>query len=148
LPKYDILEEGLDDAEALEQWVFFFRAAETHNAEELRRLLPDTAYQKATEVLEMISHSPDLRLIYDDRAKEAKDKFSFAKDARAEGLAEGEAKGRVEGESKGKLIGRIQILEQLLTLPETAEATLSGMKEARLTSLASDLQQRLQNRSR
>jgi len=117
------------------------------------------AYQKATEVLEMISHSPDLRLIYDDRAKEAKDKFSFVKDARAEarvkgraegraeGHVEGLAEGRVEGESKGKLIGRIQLLEQLLTLPVTEGAMLFAMEEAELTSLASDLQQQLQSRS-
>jgi len=92
LPKYDILEEGLSEAEALENWIFFFTDAEKRNASELRRLLPGAAFQKATEVLEMISHSPELRLIYDDRAKEAKDKFSFVKDARAEGLAEGELK--------------------------------------------------------
>jgi len=143
LPKYDIIDKGLSEAEALERWVFFFMAAEDCDAAELRRLLPGAAYQKATKVLEMISHSPDLRLIYDDRAKEAKDKFSIVKDARAEGLAEGEAR----GESKGKLIGRIQLLEQLLTLPETEEAALSAMDETKLASLASDLQQQLQSRS-
>jgi len=102
----------------------------------------------------MIQQSPELRLIYDDRDKEAKDKFSIVKDAHAEGLAEGEArgeaKGRIEGEargeSKGKLIGRIQILEQSLTLPATDEATLSSMDETKLASLSSDLQQRLQAR--
>jgi len=150
LPKYDILEEGLSEAEALESWIFFFTDAEKRDAEELRRLLPGAAFQKATGVLEMISHSPELRLIYDDREKEAKDNFSIVKDARAEGkiegLVEGELKGRVEGEAKGKLIGRIQLLEQLLTLPETGEAALSGMDESKLTNLASDLQQRLQNR--
>jgi len=95
----------------------------------------------------MIQHSPELRLIYDDRAKEAKDRFSIVKDARAEGKIEGFAEGEARGEAKGRLIGRIQILEQLLTLPETTEATLSGLDESKLISLASDLQQRLQNRS-
>jgi len=146
LPKYDILEERLGEAAALESWIFFFTDAAKRNAEELRRLLPGAAFQKATGVLEMIQQSPELRLIYDDRAKEAKDKFSLTIDARAEGLAEGKIEGLAEGESKGKLIGRIQLLEQLLTLPKTEEATLSGMAESKLASLASDLQQRLQTR--
>jgi len=146
LPKYDILEEGLSEAEALENWIFWFLNAEKRGAEELRRLLPGAPFQKATGVLEMIQQSPELRLIYDDREKEAKDQFSLAIDARAEGLAEGEARGEARGESKGKLIGRIQILEQLLTLPATDEAMLSGMEETKLSSLSSDLQQRLQAR--
>jgi len=102
----------------------------------------------------MIQQSPELRLIYDDREKEAKDQFSIVKDAfvegetrgKIEGLAEGEARGEARGESKGKLIGRIQLLEQLLTLPATDEATLSGMDEPKLASLSRDLQQRLQAR--
>jgi len=142
LAKYDILEEGLGEAEALEKWIFFFANAAKRNAEELRRLLPGAAFQKAAGVLEMIQQSPELRLIYNDSAKEAKDRFSIVKDARAEGKIEG----KVEGKAEGKLIGRIQLLEQLLTLPGADEATLSKMDESKLTSLASDLQQRLQNR--
>ena len=103
----------------------------------MRRLLPGSVYQKATGVLEMITHSPELRLIYDDRAKEEKDKFSFVKDARAEGIAEGEA--------RGKLVGRIQLLQQLLGVTEPDEATLTTMSETELGKLAVDFGQRFKN---
>ena len=62
-------------------WAFFFANAHRFDGDQLRRLLPEPVYQKATEILEMIAREPELRLIYDDRAKEEKDKFSFVKDA-------------------------------------------------------------------
>ena len=143
LSKYDIREDDLSEAERLEKWVFFFTDAHKYDADQLRRLLPEAAYQKATETLEMIAREPDLRLIYDDRANEEKDKFSFLKDARAEGRAEGKAEGRAES----KLIGRVQLLQQLLDISEPNEASLSAMDERSLADLANDLYQRLQNRS-
>ncbi len=90
----------------------------------------------------MIARSPDLRLIYDDRAKEEKDRFSLVKDARAEGRVEG----RVEGEARGKLMGQVQMFERLLGLPATEEAVLSGMSQTELAALVSDLEQRFRNR--
>jgi len=82
--------------------------------------------------LEMITRSPDLRLIYDDRAKEEKDKFSFIKDARTEAKAE------------GKLIGRIQRLQQLLGTEQPNETSLSAMDSSQLKKLAEELQLRFE----
>jgi len=143
LAKYDIRGEQLAEATPLQIWAFFFSNAHRFDAEQLRELLPNPVYRKATGILEMIAREPNLRLLYDDRAKEEKDQFSFVKDARAEGKAEGIA----EGEARGKLIGRIQILQQLLAIAQTDDASLSGKDDDSLASLASDLQQRLQGRS-
>ena len=90
LPKYNSEDESIGQAEKLEQWVFFLDRADAYDAESLQRLLPDSAFQKATGVLEMISRSPELRLLYDDRTKAELDQFSALKEARAEGEARGE----------------------------------------------------------
>lgn len=50
----------------------------------------------------MITRNPDLRLVYDDRAKEERDRLALRVDTFAEGLAEGLA--------GGKLVGQVQLL--------------------------------------
>ena len=72
----------------------------------------------------MIAKSPELRLIYDDRAKEAKDRFSEIKDA----------------ETRAKLVGQIQVLQRLLGEPESTEGALAEMELASLSQLATDLE--------
>ena len=136
LPKYNVSEEELAGAAALERWVFFMAGAANYEASDMRRLLPGAVYQKATGVLEMITRSPELRLIYDDRAKEEKDKFSFVKDAKAEAKAEGRA--------EGKLVGRIQLLQQLLDVADPDEAALLAMNELELKQVAIDLEKRFE----
>ena len=90
----------------------------------------------------MISRSDELRLIYDDHAKAAKDQFSALKDARAEGEARGKAEGRAEGER----IGRIRTLQQILGNAATDTTELAALSVEDLDSLAGELQKRLQDR--
>ena len=125
LSKYDVEEEDLSEAAWLEKWVYFLTKSEESNAEDLRHLLPDLAFQKATEVLEMIIEDPKLRMMYEDRVKEAKDKSSFIQDARAEG----EARGKAEGRAEGKLVGQVQASERFLGLAVTDDAVLSAKKK-------------------
>ena len=73
-----------------------------------------------TGVLEMIDKSPELRLIYDDRAKEEKDRYSLLKDARAEAL------------ELGRLIEGIQRLQQFLGDPVSLDAELSTLERETL----------------
>lgn len=138
LSKYHIEEADLEHAEWLERWVYFLSDSANHDGDELRRLLPDSMFQKATEILEMIARNPELRLLYDDRAKEAKDRFSEIKDARAEG----ERIGKAEGER----IGRIRTLEELLGLPISDQDSLSQLALSDLDKLAADLKQKLCDR--
>ncbi len=143
LSKYDVEEEDLSEAAWLEKWVYFLTKSEESNAEDLRHLLPDLAFQKATEVLEMIIEDPKLRMMYEDRVKEAKDKSSFIQDARAEG----EARGKAEGRAEGKLVGQVQASERFLGLAVTDDAVLSAMKPEALARLASDLEQQFKGKS-
>lgn len=137
LSKYDVEEEDLDHAEWLERWVYFLCDSARHDGDELRRLLPDFPFQKATEILEMIARSPELRLLYDDRAKEAKDRFSEIKDAMAEGQRLGKAESKAES---------IQALERLLDLPISEKETLTQLSLSDLDKLAADLMLSLKNR--
>ena len=86
----------------------------------------------------MIAKSPELRLIYDDRAKEAKDRFSEIKDA--------EAKGREEGIERGKLVGRVQTLQEVVGDPVTDESTLADHDLEALRRLVTELRQRFGER--
>ena len=143
LSKYHVEEEDLSEAGWLEQWVYFFTDSEKRDAKDLRRLLPDPAFQKATKVLEMITDDPELRVMYEDRLKEARDKSSFIQDARAEG----EARGREEGKAEGKLVGQVQAFERFLGLAVTDDSVLSAMKADSLSRLARDLEQQFKGKS-
>jgi len=138
LPKYDIREAAIGQATKLDQWVFFLDQADEYEAESLVRLLPESAFHKATGVLEMISRTPDLRVLYDDEAKAELDHFSALKGAREEG----EARGRAEGEARG----RINLLKQLLQQPPISETDLSSLSLSQLQELARDLERQLSER--
>ena len=147
LSKYNASEGDLVSVANLQKWVFFMKSAAAFEADDLRRLLPWEMHQKATGVLEMIARSPDLRLVYDDRAKEEKDKSAFHIDALEQGRAEGRAEGEALGTSQGKLIGRIQLLQQILSIEQISDADLSKMDLESLKSLSDELQTQLDQRS-
>ncbi len=138
LTSYNISEEQLAEASALEILAFFLSNAHRFDADQLRRLLPNPVYQKAIGILEMISREPELRLIYDDRAKEEKDKFSFVKDAREEG--------RVEGREEGKLNGIIQTLQAILGDAVSTDAELANVDHEALNAQIQSLQSRMRSR--
>lgn len=140
LSKYHL--EVTDLADAFERWVYFLTESQNRDPDELRKLLPDVAFCKATEILEMIAKSPELRLIYDDRAKEAKDRFSDLKDARTQGLSEGLAEGR----DQGKLIGQIQAFLLLLGEEQLSDERLAEMDPEALRGSADEFRKRIVRR--
>lgn len=130
LSKYHVMEADLVDADAFERWIYFLTESQNRDPDELRQLLPDATFSKATGILEMIAKSPELRLIYDDRAKEAKDRYSELKDA----------------EARGKLIGRIQTLQELVSDTISDDATLSSQTSESLEKMIRELKLRLVKR--
>jgi predicted transposase YdaD len=62
-------------------------------------------------------------------------------DGEAKGRIDGEAKGRIDGLLRGRLIGQIQLLQQLLRRPITADSQLEQLPVEDLTALLEDLQQ-------
>lgn len=127
LSKYHVGAADLACADAFERWVYFLTESQNRDPDELRQLLPDATFSKATGILEMIANSPELRLIYDDRAKEAKDRYSEIRDA----------------EARAKLVGQIQVLQRILGDSQLTDESLAEKDLSALTKLASDLESRV-----
>ena len=101
----------------------------------------------------MISRNPKFRILHDDRAKEALDRFSAEKEAKLSlqrGLEQGKEQGKEQGLKQGKLIGRligrIVTLQQILGETETDESALTKLEVPELTEIAQQLESRFQSR--
>ena len=107
-------------ASPAERWAYFLQHADELTSAEISRLLPDKEISEAAGVLEMISQTPEQRMLYN---------------------------GRQEGEVRGLLIGRITVLQELPGLRPFNADEFSGYDAAQLNSLAEQLQQQLRDRS-
>ena len=81
-------------------------------------------------------------MMYDEREKAQRDYLAALEGARLEGLEEGLEKGREEG----VLVGKIQVLRQLLDEEAGSEDDLRNRSVEELSSLLDELQQRLRTR--
>lgn len=129
LSKYHVEEVDLAGADAFERWVYFLTESQNRDAAELRKLLTDAMFNKATGILEMIAKSPELRLIYDDRAKEAKDRYSEVRDA----------------EAKGELVGEIRGIQRALRLSQTDRTVLMELSINALSKILNDLNAQIES---
>ena len=96
--------------------------------------------------------------MYDTREKAIRDQQWILNAARREGREEGEIKGREEGEIKGReegeikgreegeLFGKIRMLQNLLSLPQSTDQELQPKSRTELDRLATELQAQLRKR--
>lgn len=102
----------------------------------------------------MISQSPEDRQFYEARLRYLQNEEArlnaaceAARDeGREEGREEGWEEGREEGAAQGTLIGKIQILQELVGDSVTGTPELLPCTSQQLTQLLSALQQRLRSR--
>lgn len=145
LPKYNFV-EPLSAGDPLEQWAFFLdRAAELESAE-LKKLLPDRPYAKATQIMETIARTPQERQLYESRRKAELDYRSGMDEALQIGLEKGREEGREEGLAKGErlvLVEQVRFFQGLLAEPLSAEAELQALDLPELRRRLSDLQARV-----
>ena len=73
LTKYNLQEETIASAPAIEQWAFFFLFADRYEPERLRGLLPGVEFQQAISVVETIAAKTEDRMMYDQRLKAQRD---------------------------------------------------------------------------
>lgn len=144
LPKSRPLDNNTTVAEPIEKWAWFFRFAQASTVEQIRSCLDDDVFVTAAGVLQMISKSPQERMLYNARMKMQRDEASRLLYAEREGVAKGEAKGRAIGEQ----IGAVRLLQQLLGLPETTEDVLSEMSSDSRDAIIADLKSQLKERAR
>ena len=138
LTKYNLEEETICEASAIEQWAFFFLYADRHEPERLRELLPGVEFQQAISVVEAIAAKTEDRLMYDQREKAQRD-YQWGLDSARE-------EGRQEGRQEGSLAGKIQLLQQLLGEESSSTESLLDFPMDELSRLLADLQQRLRSR--
>jgi predicted transposase/invertase (TIGR01784 family) len=142
LTKYNLQEETISAAPAIEQWAFFFLFADEYEPERLRELLPGVEFQQAISVVEAIAAKTEDRMMYDQRSKAQRDYQWGLDSAREEGME----KGLEKGLEKGEAIGKIQLLQELLGEESSSTASLRERAIGELTGILGDLQQRLRSR--
>ena len=98
----------------------------------------------------MISRTPDQRRHYDARLKWELDENTRIQTAFEEGeikgREEGETKGREEGREEGELFGKIRMLQNLLSLPQSTDDALRTSSRTELETLVTELQAELRKR--
>ncbi len=158
LTKYNLQEATISAAPAIEQWAFFFLFADRYESGRLRELLPGVEFQQAISVVEAIAARTEDWMMYDQRLKAQRDYQWGLNSARQEGLEEGLEKGREkgreeglekgreEGMEKGEVVGKIQLLQELLGDELTSAADLRKLAIDELSTMLGELQQRLRSR--
>lgn len=152
LAKYNLDEATISAAPTITQWAFFFLRADRYEASRLRELLPGEVFQRAITAVETMAAKTEDRQMYDQREKALRDHQwmleSAREQGREQGREEGREVGREEGLERGALIGKIQLLQQLLSESPSAAADLRQPSLDDLNSLLTDLQQRLRGRDK
>ena len=149
LTKYNLDEATISARPVLEQWVFFFLRADRYEASRLRELLPGEEFQRAITALETITTKTEDRQMYDRREKALRDQqwmLESAQEMVRVARQEGRQEGREEGLEQGAVVGKIQLLQELLGVEPSTAADLSQRRPDELTALAAELQQRLRTR--
>ncbi len=134
LTKYNLKEETISGASEIEQWAFFLLFADQYEAQRLRELLPGIEFQQAISVVEAIAEKTEDRMMYDQRLKAQLD-YQWGLDS-----------AREEGREEGAVIGKIQILQELLGDESISTASLRERTIGDLSTMLADLQQRLRSR--
>lgn len=142
LPRYNLSEETIAQADKLEQWIFLLRKAHEYDAARLRQLLPGIEFDQAISVIETIACKTEDRFMYDQREKALRDQQWLISGAREEGRQEG----RQEGESCGIVAGKIQLVQELLGMAVTSSEVLLELELPALESTLNELQDRLRRR--
>ncbi len=134
LPKYNLEEATISRSCKLEQWIFLLLRAQEYTADSLKRLLPGIEFETAITAIEIISAKTEDKQMYDQREKAQRD-YEWALSG-----------AREEGREEGKLAGKIQMLQELLGEPNSADSELHSLDLETLTSRLAELQRRFRNR--
>ena len=149
LSKYNLSEAELTTATRLQKWAWFMNHASECDAARLRSLLTAPEHLKATGVIEVISKSPEEKMLYDARMKAIRDQKMFTEDLIEANQIAVETARKVaiqEGRQEGRLVGRIQTLQEMLDEPVVADEVLISMSNAELELLLEQLRARFSNR--
>jgi predicted transposase YdaD len=94
----------------------------------------------------MISRTPDQRRHYDARLKWELDENTRIQTAFEEGEIKGREEGELKGREEGELFGKIRMLQNLLSLPQSTDEVLHPRSRTELETLVTELQAQLRKR--
>jgi flagellar biosynthesis/type III secretory pathway protein FliH len=147
---YNLQESELETASLLDRWLYWLLHAHQYDAKKLGSLFPQPEFQRATDSIDRIAKKTEDKAMYDTREKAIRDQQWILNAARREGREEGRVEGREEGEIKGReegeLFGKIRMLQNLLSLPESTDEVLKPKSRTDLETLATELQAQLRER--
>jgi predicted transposase/invertase (TIGR01784 family) len=143
---YNLQESELGTASLLDRWLYWLLHAHQYDAQTLGSLFSQPEFQKATDSIDRIAKKTEDKAMYDTREKAIRDQQWILNAARREGLEEGEIKGREEGREEGELFGKIRMLQNLLSLPQSTDQELHPRSRTELEMLATELQAQLRKR--
>jgi predicted transposase/invertase (TIGR01784 family) len=155
---YNLQESELETASLLDRWLYWLLHAHQYDAQTLGSLFSQPEFQKATDSIDRIAKKTEDKAMYDTREKAIRDQQWILNAARREGLEEGEIKGREEGREEGEikgreegreegeLFGKIRMLQNLLSLPQSTDQELHPRSRTELEILATELQAQLRKR--
>jgi flagellar biosynthesis/type III secretory pathway protein FliH len=155
---YNLQESELATASLLDRWLYWLLHTDQYDAQTLGSLFSQPEFQKATDSLDRIAKKTEDKAMYDTREKAIRDQQWILNAARREGLEagrqegreegrqEGREKGREEGREEGELFGRIRMLQNLLSLPQSTDKELQPKSRTELETLATELQTQLRKR--
>jgi flagellar biosynthesis/type III secretory pathway protein FliH len=101
-------------------------------------LFSQPEFQKATDSIDRIAKKTEDKAMYDTREKAIRDQQWILNAARREG--------REEGREEGELFGKIRMLQNLLSLPQSTDKELHYRSRTELETLATELQAQLRKR--
>ncbi len=146
LTKYNSMEESISQASKLERWAFLRIRAQDYDADRLLRLLPGLEFETAINTIEAIAAKAEEKQMYDQREKAQRDYEWALSGAREERREQGLEMGLEQGLATGVLIGKIQLLQELLCgVPSSKESLAALTPDQRAATLAR-LQERLRDR--
>ena len=131
LSKLRVTAQNVYNASPAERWAYFLRNAEQMTKSDISRLFPDEEIAEAAGVLEMISQTPEQRLLYNARLKFQRDEETRLLEARQEGA----------------IVGRIHLLQELLGLRQWTMDEFAGCDATQLAELEDQLKQQLRSHS-
>ena len=139
---YNLTEADLPTAGTLERWLFWLLHADEYEPETLMKLLPEQAFQIATQTLNRISEITEDKQMYDAREKAIRDRQWAINASRSEGKVEGKIEGKIEGEMR-----LIRSLEEILNQPASGESELAAKSLEELQAIAAKLQSKIRSRA-
>ena len=166
LTKYNLDEATISRASKLEQWVFLLLNAHRFDSKRLKQLLPHREFHQAIHTLEIIAGKTKDRKMYDQRERELRDyewtlasvreeahrlgleegRHQGIEQGRELGIEQGREQGLRKGRHEGALIGKIQLLQELLGDSPLDDEASRGMSSAELAALLAALQERMRSR--